>query len=358
MQVALSFSEVKKHLEPDRTKDNVIQDSALYSLVEKLVSQYAPSERDEYDTKWFDFYLPTKRKGKLICMPFGVVKLISSVQRKKEEYFLDFPGEDNGFFSIVRGRGKADETYYNLVQSAMDFPFLTNRNELDKLVPYEFRTGKIKRKHIEAENEELWSKEECNQVLHEYAEHAQNLQEAKPVSLNGYLRVAAIGYRAVFPDKKGLSPFELYEKHNFRHAGMLDMKDPDSVEEFNAWLKSREWGGSHPFELVMSGSGYGVELDPPRAFFQNKSTFILSVGNDYYNKTYITMLRAMMKEKAAVLTLEPPMLSDALNFLSGESYFTVHLSSRNEFDYYGTRDEKKQYFKHIEWDDLKILKRA
>lgn len=359
MEGAMVFKEVKKHLEPDRTKDNAIQDSTLYSLVEKLVGQYIPSQKNEYDTRWFDFYLPTERKGKQICVPFAVVKLTKSMAREKDEYFLDFHGEDNGFFSIATGGGKADEAYYRIVQSTMDSSSLTNRSKLEKLVPYEFRTGKIKRKHIADENENLWSKERCKQVAREYSEHVRRMPKAGPVSLNEYLRVAAVGYIAAFPDEKNLPPLKLYESHaDFRHGGMLDIKDPNSAKEFNKWLKSGEWQGSHPFEIVFSWQNYGIELWPPHALYSDNKTFTIIVGNNHYSEMYIAMLRAMAKEKAPVAAREPPMLSEALKFLSGESYFTVNHFSKHELYYDDTKKEREQYFQHIEWDALKVLKRA
>ena len=91
-----------------------------------------------------------------------------------------------------------------------------------------------------------------------YKAHKINKSEITEISLNDYLEVAAICYRAAFSNKipeklirtktKEITPKFL---HNCwadqRHGGMFDSK-----EKFMKWYKSRKWQGAHPFEIVYS----------------------------------------------------------------------------------------------------------
>jgi len=136
---------------------------------------------------------------------------------------------------------------------------------------------------------------------------------------------------------------------------MLDIKDPDSIEEFNKWLDSDQWAGSHPFEIVFSLRRYGIHLTPPMfgpLHFnpEREKYFEINVGDRGYSKMYLTMLQALIQEGVPVIA---PQLQEVLNYLTGESYFTVNRYSEDRVYH----DEVgKENFKHIKWDELEAVK--
>jgi hypothetical protein len=50
-----------------------IQDGRLYKAVRRLTNKVYPTEENSYEKKWFDFYLPLKRRGYFILVPLGIV---------------------------------------------------------------------------------------------------------------------------------------------------------------------------------------------------------------------------------------------------------------------------------------------
>jgi len=59
----------------------------------------------------------------------------------------------------------------------------------------------------------------------------------------------------------------------------------------------------------------------------------------------------MTKEKIPFRVDE---LKNVLDYLAGETYFTVNDYEEHNFWYMPTREYKKTFFRHIEWDKIKI----
>ena len=105
------------------------------------------------------------------------------------------------------------------------------------------------------------------------------------VNLNDYLNTVAIAYRAVFFVSDWsrhvsrctqsrfaasrseyadvlwkCSPRTQYQMlADGRHGGLLDLP-PDDCSAFDAWYKSNERSGAHPFEIVAGDRNFGVLL--------------------------------------------------------------------------------------------------
>jgi hypothetical protein len=194
--------------------------------------------------------------------------------------------------------------------------------------------------------------EEADRILKSYEEHIKKNLKVEKISLNDYLNVAAICYKTAFGKKiRGLSPLEMYQKFaDGRHGGMLDIKDKNSKEEFSNWLKSRIWIGSHPFEIVFSWHNYGIDLFPPS---KDIPYFIIRLGNYDYADVFLRMVEALIKNN---VPLEASDLDKIIKYVKGETYFRVNEHDEHFFFYSHSREERKEYFKHIIWDELKIPK--
>ncbi|MFP3289273.1 MAG: hypothetical protein RXO35_02475 [Candidatus Micrarchaeota archaeon] len=202
----------------------------------------------------------------------------------------------------------------------------------------------------------LIKEEEAEMILSEYEEHIKHIGElpmaGASISLNDYLRVVYIAYEAVFEEVKEMTPKEAYEYlADFRHGGMLNIKDPNSAEQFNKWLSNIP-AGSHPFEIVAGLGLVGLSLVPPMLaeYLSGEKYFVISAGSPVYYKTYLAMLKALMHEKVPVIA---PQLEEILEYLTGESYFLVNRYGSEGVSY---RDVQPEYFAYIEWDPLEVVK--
>jgi hypothetical protein len=65
------------------------------------------------------------------------------------------------------------------------------------------------------------------------------------------------------------------------------------------------------------------------------------------------MVRILIKRKVPFIAYN---LEEVLDYLRGETYFTVNTYADNSFSYIPCQEYKKNYFKYIEWDNPKILK--
>jgi hypothetical protein len=136
-----------------------------------------------------------------------------------------------------------------------------------------------------------------------------------------------------------------------RHGGMLDIKDWESKNEFSSWYRSEKWTGAHPFEIVFSWIEHGIHLYPPSE--HNSWQYSLRVTSLNYAGVFIGMVGALIKKDVHFTASR---LEEILDYLVGESYYTVNDYSDSYLFYTPSREDKNKYFKHIEWDELKILK--
>ena len=196
-------------------------------------------------------------------------------------------------------------------------------------------------------------KREKTKILQDYQQHLKKNLKILKISLNDYLAVAALCYQAVYKKKaENLSPLQMYKKWaDGRDGGMLSLKNWNSKRKFMDWHKNSKWVGSHPFEIVFSWHRHGIHLYPPSLY--NSWRYSLRVTNYAYAENFIEMVKALIENKVSFIAQN---LEEVLDYLTGETYFTVNEYSDNSFFYTPSQEYKKKFFKHIEWDELKILK--
>ena len=320
-----------------------IKNTQAYNLVKKLTSKVLPTYEDKFDKKWFYFYLPLKRSGYLITIPFSILEY-------KKEFFIGF--HQLGSLHIKKGKEKTEKEYKIIFKETLRFipSIKRTKNEiLKKTIPYDIRTGKIKGKYI---MKKLMSKKEKGKIFLSYERHLKKQLKISQISLNEYLKVAAFCYQAAYGKKtKNLSPLKMYKRWaDGRDGGMLSIKNQDSKEEFMDWEKSGRWIGSHPFEIVFSGHNHGIHLYSP---YKENPYYSIRVTNYAYAGDFIKMVKSLIKKKISFQARE---LKEVMEYLSGETYFTVNDYDEHIFYYIPSKKYKGSYFHHIEWDKIEVPK--
>jgi hypothetical protein len=328
-----------------------INNDSFYSKMEELTSKAYPSSlpcKKQSDTRWEYFYLPMKRKGRLICTPIWVL-LYQSL------YYVWFYGINSSSGNLVVDKGN-DELFgdYNLfIDEAIRFiPLMkeTDNKIVERTYPYDYRVGKIRKKYF-YNKEKLMPESERNEIETAYKKHLEKKLTLGEISLNDYLNTAAICYRGAFKEKSGsMTPREMY--HGWadnRHFGMLDI-DPDNKKEFTKWLITCGSRGSHPFEIVYSPVNSGIHLYPPE---EEYPFYRLSVANKYFTEIFIRMAVTLVEHKVPFETF---CMTDSLDYLTGESFVDVNGSGIDTFYYSPSRENREKYFPHIQWKEIKVLK--
>jgi len=348
----LTYEELAHLLKSESLSDSVkpisIKSTQLYTRVKELTEMAYPTQVNPRDKRWNYFYVPLRYHGKNAAIPVGIMEYNSS-------YYIYFPSNESlKPLRVTKGNNRHRAVYDKVIASAAEFlPSLVDTKSLENMVPYEFRTGKIKSKYILGEQ---LIKEEAEKILKEYEEHIKHIDElpmaGASISLNDYLRVVHIAYEAVYGEVKKLSPIEAYEYlSGFWHGGVFDIKDPGSVEEFNKWLSNTSTS-SRAFEIT----GFrldGISLVPPMPKSEHSSGekyFVILVGSSVYYEMYLAMLKTLMQEKVPVIA---PQLREVLEYLTGESYLLVNRHGSESISY---RDVRPEYFAYIEWDPLEVVK--
>ncbi|KXB02201.1 hypothetical protein AKJ44_01085 [candidate division MSBL1 archaeon SCGC-AAA261F17] len=208
--------------------------------MEDLVENVEPSMEDEHDVRWLDLYLPLERGGEEIAIPMHVIKL--NLPRMDEPSFSVGFFKHSRYFEVERGDEEIDDLYAEIIGEAARFLSILREADgelIERLVPYDYREGKIKRKRVE--KSEL-SPAEAEKIRKDYQEHAKKNMGEEGCSLNDYLDTASICYGSAFEEATSdKSSLELYEHFaDFRHEGMLDLEDADSKSEFARWYESPE----------------------------------------------------------------------------------------------------------------------
>jgi hypothetical protein len=256
-----------------------------------------------------------------------------------------------GSFRIKKGDKETEKFYNKIITETLRFVPILKKDEriLQRIIPYDIHTGKIKGRHI---LENLLSQERKEIILDDYQKHIQKNLQATEISLNEYLNVAAICYRSTYKkDSENLSNLEMYKKWaDGRDGGMLSIKDWDSKKEFSEWYHSGQYAGSHPFEIVFSWHEHGIHLYPPN---EQSLYYNLRVTNYAYAWDFIEMVNTLIKKD---IPFSAGKLEEVLNFLAGDTYFNVNRMSEHNFRYIYSREYKQKYFSHIEWDEIKVVK--
>lgn len=319
-----------------------VESTQVYELAETLTGLAYPTYEDEYDKRWEYFYLPVKRRGRTIAVPVWIMDY-------NREFFISV--QPFGRFHVKKGNNETEEFYHDILAEILRFAPAVKKDAkiLQKLIPYDIRTGKIRGKYILSR---LLSQRAKKRILESYEKHmAKNLQVPE-ISLNSYLNTAAICYKAAYGKKaEALSPLGMYRKWaDGRDGGMLSIKDRDSKKEFTEWLRSGRHAGSHPFEIVFSWHRHGIHLYPPR---EELPRYALRVTNYAYARDFLKMIDSLIR---AEVPFEAGKLSEVLDFLAGETYFVVNEYDEHRFLYTPSKEYKKEYFAHIEWNEIKVAR--
>lgn len=320
-----------------------IENDEIYGLLEKLTDIAYPTTEDQYDKRWEYFYVPIERDKKTIVIPMWIMKY-------NEEFFGSV--QSFGNFHIKKGNKDTEKFYRNIFTDTLRFISIIKKDEssLQKILPYDIRRGKIKGRYV---LDKLLSQSEKKTILEKYEKRrVTNVQQdISDISLNDYLNVAAICYNAAYKEEaKNLSPIELYQKWaDGRDGGMLSINDWNSKKEFSEWHKDGQLAG-HPFEIVFSWHIHGIHLYPPN---NNSHLYIIRVSNYAYAWNFLEMVNALIEMK---IPFESQNLDDVLNFLTGDTYFTVNGLGEYDLKYIPSKEYKQKYFPHIIWDEIKIVK--
>lgn len=281
-----------------------IQDSRLYRAIVKLTEKAYPTQENEYEKRWIDFYLPLKRRGYLILVPLGIILY-------EQRFFLSFRDSN---IEVCKGKDKND-LYLGLIEQTLEFTRIIRKNPgiVQKSIPNDIRTGRIFGKYV---LEDLFPSDKKEEALKLYREHLKKGKRSHGISLNDYLDTAAICYRAAFGSiTDGMTGEEMYRKWaDGRDCGMLLIEDKESKEAFMDWLARGAGCGGHPFEIKFSWHGHGIHLIPPH---QDKPCFTLRVTDYAYAIPFLEMIKALIENK---IPFEALNLESVLDYLSGDSY--------------------------------------
>jgi len=137
----------------DRFRGNVIADDKRYNTIRELTRTAYPTMR-KGDTRWFYFYTPVKRDRKIIALPFSIVLY-------RERFFVLFEhtgqlevrkeGDKGEIYGREIEEAREKKLFGKLLKDALSFVPKIKKNPkiLEKLVPYDLREGRVKRKYID-----------------------------------------------------------------------------------------------------------------------------------------------------------------------------------------------------------------
>lgn len=337
---AVNSNELEYHLH--EFDEVLVENDKVFEIIEELVSLAHPTYEDEFDKRWEYFYIPINRNKKIISAPVWIMEY-------ENEFFVTI--QSFGRIKIKKGDKETEKFYYDCFSEILMFvPILKKEEEiLQKIIPYDIRTGKIKGRYI---LEELLSQDRKKAILDSYEKYIEKKMEINEISLDEYMNVAALCYHAAYQkEAEKLSRLEMYKRWaDGRDGGMLSIKDWKSKKEFTEWHQSGEHTGSHPFEIVFSWHEHGIHLYPPD---DSSPYYALRVTNYAYAWDFLKMVEQMIKTQ---IPFNAGKLKIVLDFLAGDTYFTVNKREEHHFMYIPSREYTQKYFPHIEWDDIKVVK--
>lgn len=351
MDILLYDAKIRYHWIENYLKDYTelgIENSILYNKLAAFLKNIAPDYKDKFDVKWLNLYLSVRRSGKLVSLPTSVVLY------DKRYFFQCNLAHGNGkSISFAKGKKKQDDFYTTLIDELINYTKFINEkgvSVLEKTIPYDIRTGTILGKYVLLK---VMYQKVKKELLYKYNEHLKKELTVKEISLNDYLRVAGIGYKAAYPDKsKDLKDEDLYKRFaDMRHSGMLDIKNKDSKEEYMDWLYNHSFGG-HPFEIVFSWHRHGIHLYPTNPK-DGRYYYEIRVTNYAYANDFIKMVEALISQNIPFRAHD---FEEVLEYLSGNTIFKVNEYDEHMLHYYASKEDKKAYFKHINWTPIEFVR--
>jgi hypothetical protein len=143
----LTYEELARSLKSESLSDAIkpitIKSTQLYTRVKELTEMAYPTQVNERDKRWNYFYVPLKYHGKNAVIPMSIMEYNSS-------YHIYFPSSESlKPLRVTEGNRQYRAVYDKAISGAAEFlPSLVDIKLLEEMVPYEFRTGKIKSKYI------------------------------------------------------------------------------------------------------------------------------------------------------------------------------------------------------------------
>jgi len=143
----LTYEELARSLKSKSLSDSVkpitIKSTQLYTRVKELTEMAYPTQVNPRDKRWNYFYVPLTYYGKNVAIPMSIMEYNASY------YYIYFPSSESlRPLRVTEGNRQYRAVYDKVISSAAEFlPSLVNVS-LKDMVPYEFRTGKIKGKYI------------------------------------------------------------------------------------------------------------------------------------------------------------------------------------------------------------------
>ena len=334
-----TFSQLKQHL-PGQFKSQKIEDSGLYKTVGSLTAQAYPTEKGRYDKRWTAFYLPLKRRQYFILVPMTIILY-------EKKFFLHFMDSE---IEVSKGKEK-DEFYRGLMAQTLEFTGILKENPriVTRAIPYDIRTGRVLGKYVM--EKPLLLEETKEEVLRLYEDHVKRDEKSGGISLNDYLDTAALCYQAAYGGVvKGLTPEQMYRRlADGRDCGMLELEDNKSEKVFGSWARFSSGCGGHPFEIIFSMHGHGIDLFPP-GLYEDRSYYVLRVTNYAYATPFIEMVKALIRNR---VPFRAHRLEEVLDYMSGDSYFGVNTHAEHGISYFS---EYRKILKHIEWDEPEMVR--
>jgi len=312
--------------------NNHYADSATYNLLKKILSKYSPSDFDHGD-KFYRFWVVYKRGGGLKSLPV-------TIQLYKERIFLT-AGRNLG--EIKEGNDGSIPQMIEVLEAILNYDKVLDEYGLCKLESMhdkDFRHGYIHSKHIIKFDQKAGERQ-----LRTFKKmYEDRTKDGIQISVNKYVEAANICYRSLFKNKhKDISEMDLYlKKSDSRHGGMTEIKDYDSPVEFLKWLKSGQWGGAHPFEIIFSMMGIGVTLTPKEA--KNGGVIFSIEGGIYGNNAVFYMAMALMRVN---IPIEIDSVEDVYFYILGEEKIGINYVSIDSIAYRDVPSNKRKY---IVWD--------
>lgn len=329
-----TFSQLQQYL-PQRSASQ-IHDDGLYKAVKTLTEKAHPTEESDYEKRWHDFHVPLKRNRYFILVPLPIILY-------DKRFFLCFQRSQ---VEVCKGKDRND-FFSGLIEQTVKFSRILRKapSIIMQAIPYDIRTGRVLGRYV---LENLLPAEGKKKILKLYGNHVQMGTTSRGVSLNDYLNTAALCYKASFGGKtKGLTAEQMYRKWaDNRDCGMLEIRNKKSHADFSSWLNHKSHCGGHPFEIVFSWHSHGIHLYPPRA---ETPHYKLRVTNYMYALSFLEMVKALIRNR---IPFEAHELDSVLDYLSGESYFTVNTYDKHSISY---DPSDRKLVKHIEWDAPNVL---
>lgn len=184
------------------------------------------------------------------------------------------------------------------------------------------------------------------------------------MSANDYFEYCKIGYvAAVRKDESidaSLSARKMYEKYaDGRHEGLLDI-DPDSKDDFRAWLDGKHpkrTTGGHPWEIKRGGNTTHIDLSVRHPDYFNENGYIVELRGRAITRLAETLKMFLaIHEKGLPISIDDPegirkrlLAQDNIGIVP--EYDTLHRANQ-------TYDDREKVYDVCYYQDLGRQKRA